>query len=240
LGGSLRPLFLDLCAQDALDLRWADSGSAIRFCYTLIDAAHRTVTELVEESDPVLPATEAAIRDLYDRVVPARGTLIVSGTKAAGFSDRLIPDLVCTAKERGLSVILDVKSADLQNSLPYEPDLIKPNLAEFLATYLPDPPGTEPGLRDAVADTALDLSRRYRCRVVLTRGARSVWVADGADFYEQDFASVPPLNTTGSGDAFTAGMAAALADGTDLRTAVAEGARCGRLNAELLKPGVIR
>jgi len=240
LGGSLCPLFLDLCAQDGLEVRWTDSGSAIRFCYTLIDAATRFVTELVEESEPVGLHTEGALRDLYGRVLPDRGTLIFSGTKAAGFSDQLVPDMVRAAKERGLTVILDVKGADLKNSLPYGPDIIKPNLSEFVATYLPDPPGSERELRDAVADKALALCRRHRCRVVVTRGARSVWAADGDDFFEMDFEVVPPVNTTGSGDAFTAGLAAALSEGADLRSAIAEGARCGRLNAGLFKPGVIR
>ncbi|MDR1143548.1 MAG: PfkB family carbohydrate kinase, partial [Spirochaetaceae bacterium] len=36
LGGSLGPFFLDLCEKDGLDVRWAESGSAVRFCYTLI------------------------------------------------------------------------------------------------------------------------------------------------------------------------------------------------------------
>jgi 1-phosphofructokinase/tagatose 6-phosphate kinase len=66
-----------------------------------------------------------------------------------------------------------------------------------------------------------------------------VWVVSGGEFRELEFPSVPPVNTTGSGDAFTAGLASALDDGRDLYDAVAEGARCGRLNAQYLKPGTI-
>jgi len=39
---------------------------------------------------------------------------------------------------------------------------------------------------------------------------------------------------------FTAALAAALEDGASLEQAIAQGARCGALNAMLLRPGVIK
>jgi len=66
-------------------------------------------------------------------------------------------------------------------------------------------------------------------------------------FYEIEVSAVKAnlttgqvTNTTGCGDAFTAGLAAALESGADFDTAVSEGIRCGALNAALVKPGVIR
>lgn len=239
LGGSLRPLFLQLCEEDGLSIRWAESNSSIRFCYTLIDGSDLSVTELVEEALPVDSMTEGRIVDLFERSLPERGTLTISGTKAPGFSNTVFPTMTKMAKERGLRVILDIRGKDLTESLPFEPDLIKPNLAEFLSTYLPSPPEDPDQLKEAVIQVAQDLERRYHCRVVLTRGAKAVWVVSEGEFKELEFPSVPPVNTTGSGDAFTAGLAAALDDGRDLYDAVAQGARCGRLNAQYLKPGTI-
>jgi 1-phosphofructokinase family hexose kinase len=239
LGGSLQPLFLQLCEEDSLSIRWAESHSPIRFCYTLIDGSDRSVTELVEEALPVDPMTEGRILDLFEQSLPERGTLTISGTKANGFSDMIFPTMTKMAKERGLRVILDIRGKDLTESLPFEPDLIKPNLAEFLSTYIPNPPQEPNRLKEAVIQVAQDLERRYHCRLVLTRGAKAVWVVSGGEFRELEFPSVPPVNTTGSGDAFTAGLASALDDGRDLYDAVAEGARCGRLNAQYLKPGTI-
>ena len=76
--------------------------------------------------------------------------------------------------------------------------------------------------------------------IVLTRGTDSVWYAEAGTLEDYPVEPVQALNTTGSGDAFTAGLAAALADGASLKEALAEGARCGRLNALLLRPGSIR
>jgi len=242
LGGSFRSAFLELCARDSLDIRWAESGSEIRFCYTVVDSTDRSVTELVEESQAVAPGTESAVLGAFRSILPETGTLIVSGTKAAGFSDGLVPTMVKEAREGGLRVVLDIRGADLLGSLPYKPDVVKPNLAEFLGTFLPDedPEDKSDALRKKVADAAGRIAREAGCLVVLTRGAAAVWTHDGSDFREFPVAAVPPVNTTGSGDAFTAGFASVYADGRPLAEAVAEGLRCGARNAALFRPGVIR
>lgn len=246
-GGALAGLFSSLCARDGVPLATAPSGSEIRFCTTAIDEEALTVTELVEEAEPVEAGTEARVLSLFSERVGDFGTLVISGTKAAGYSDAVVPAMTRIAKERGLRVILDLRGADLLGSLPFGPDLIKPNLFELLSTYRPELASAlvdggdaeSLGLEAQVRELSAELVERHGCAVVITRGASSVWFRDGARFDEVPIAAVPPVNTTGSGDAFTAGLAAALADGAAIREAVIEGGRCGALNAALLRPGVI-
>jgi 1-phosphofructokinase/tagatose 6-phosphate kinase len=250
LGGILRPLFLDLCAQDKLSLEWVESGSSIRFCYTLLDDADHSVTELVEESQPVTPGTEERLMAAYTRLLPAYETVIISGAKAGGFSDALVPSMVRQAKEADRQVILDLRGKDLINSLRYKPDIIKPNLLEFAETFapalkarlfVPEAPDAsqEALIRSPIRDLCLELCRNYQCRIILTRGAQSIWFAESGGFGEYALEALQPVNTTGSGDAFTAGLAAALSEGADMEAAIAQGACCGKLNAGLFKAGVI-
>jgi 1-phosphofructokinase/tagatose 6-phosphate kinase len=245
LGGALRPLFLELCREDGLRIEWVESGSPIRFCYTLLNEEDRTVTELVEESGPVEEGTGERLEEAYLRLLPACHTVIISGTKAPGFSGDLVPRMVRAAREAGRRIILDVRGPDLVKSLPFRPDLVKPNLFEFAQTFAPELihrngiAGEEGAVRERVREIAGELGAAYGSAVVLTRGAGPVWILEGKDFAEVPFEAVPALNATGSGDAFTAGLAAALEEGASLREAVREGTRCGRLNAELLRPGVI-
>lgn len=255
LGGNFKDLFIKLCERDSVPLLWAESSSEIRFCYTLLDQSDHSVTELVEESAPVQPGTEAAIWELFKQecnrisnLTETQPTLIVSGTKAAGFSDDIIPNMAGLAKERGFRIILDIKGKDLQNALPYRPDIIKPNLLEFCTTYLPHvDPGRiqvdelyQQSIQGEVLSRAQALADEFGCSIVISRGSKPVWVIEGGRFYEVPLTPVVPINTTGSGDAFTAGMASALDDGLSLQDAVGEGIRCGALNAALLRPGVIR
>ena len=245
LGGALRPLFLELCGRDGLRVEWVESSSPIRFCYTLIDRADKSVTELVEESERVGEGTGGRLLGSFSVLVEECSTLIISGTKAAGFSDDLIPEMVRIAKAKGRRVILDIRGQDLLESLTHKPDVIKPNLFEFLSTYAPELisnnslNGGENEIKERVRKILAELYEKYPCTLVLTRGAGSVWYSEGGELSEYNFEPVEPVNTVGSCDAFTAGLAAALEEGASLGDAVAEGGRCGALNAGLLRPGVI-
>jgi len=249
LGGVMRPLFLSLCEQDGLSVEWVESGSQIRFCYTALSENDGAVTELVEESEAVCAGTEQRLVEKFDSILgasPDLKCLIISGTKAAGFSDEVIPYMTRKAKERGLRVILDIKGKDLIESLQYEPDLIKPNLFEFAATFAPDLVGDndmiaeDAAAQEKIKSAILDTAQKHNCRVILTNGSRKILAADGDKFFEVEFEAVKAVNSTGCGDAFTAGLAAALEEGADFREAISEGAKCGAKNAALVRPGVIR
>jgi 1-phosphofructokinase/tagatose 6-phosphate kinase len=246
LGGATCSLYLELCRQDGVTVRWVESGSPIRFCYTLINQGDESITELVEEAEPVEVGTEQRIRDCYGKLLPGQGTVIFSGTKARGFSDDLVPLMVRQAKEQGKQVILDLRGKDLLHSLEYYPDVIKPNLFEFAHTFAPELIQNneimdhEKQVKVRIEEICREFCEKYRCRIVLTRGAQSVWFAEGDRFSESSFEPIKPVNPIGSGDAFTAGLAAALGDGASLEEAVSRGIYCGRLNAGFLKVGAIR
>jgi sugar/nucleoside kinase (ribokinase family) len=94
--------------------------------------------------------------------------------------------------------------------------------------------------KERIKSAILDTAQKYNCRVILTNGSRKTLAADRNKFFEVEFEAVKAVNSTGCGDAFTAGLAAALEDGADFREAISEGARCGAKNAALVRPGVVR
>jgi len=134
-GGPNREWFLSLCAADGLAVEWVDSGSEVRFCTTVIETATHRATELVEEAVPVLPGTEERLLERFDLLLPGFDILVISGTKAAGYSDRVIPEMVKRATARRITTVLDIKGRDLMACLPFRPAVVKPNLSEFLATF---------------------------------------------------------------------------------------------------------
>ena len=260
LGGIFKPVFLDLCRKDCVNVHWVECGSAIRFCYTIItDGDGRTVTELVEEGEQVAGGTEERLFAAYTGLLPLVKTVVISGTKARGFSDALIPEMVRMAREHGKQIVLDLWGNDLRQSLPHKPDVIKPNLFEFTGTFAGEleqlafksgkvPPdyknmgelsGDEAGVRENVTLLALELAEKYRTKIVLTRGKHPVWYTDGNTLAEIPVETVKPVNTTGSGDAFTGGFSAAINNGLSIKEAIKLGIHCGARNAVCLKPGTI-
>jgi 1-phosphofructokinase/tagatose 6-phosphate kinase len=252
LGYVMRPFFLSLCEQDGLSVQWVESESQIRFCYTLLSDRDGSVTELVEESESVHTGTEERLLEKFDDILAHTAGLnwvIVSGTKAAGFSDAVIPAMTQRAREKGLKVILDIKGKDLNESLKYQPDIVKPNLYEFAVDFAPDLirnnelTAIDDLAKEQIKSAVLDMAQKYKCRVILTNGSRNIIAADIASaksFFEVEFQSVKAVNSIGCGDAFTAGLAAALEDGAGFREAIGEGCKCGALNAALIRPGVVR
>jgi len=246
LGGDMKPLFLSLCEQDGLTIDWAESGSQIRFCYTLLTENDGCVTELVEESELVGAETEKLLIEKFDSLVTSDSHLIVSGTKARGFSDAIIPEMVRKAKEKGMRIILDIKGNDLIECLKYEPDVIKPNLFEFASTFAPELIRNNDLMienntgKEQIKSVMLDIAQKYRCRIVLTDGSWKILAIDSRNYFEVEVTAIKAVNSIGCGDAFTAGLAAALSDGADFNVAISEGIRCGALNAGFVKPGVIQ
>lgn len=250
MSAGLRPLFLSLCEQDGLSVEWVESKSQIRFCYTVINENSGEVTELIEEPEPVSVETEVSagteqrLLEKFETLIGGESSLkyvIISGTKAAGYSDMTIPYMAKKAKEKGLYIILDIKGKDLTESLKYKPDIIKPNLDEFTQTF-----GLEVDNAAGLRELMIDIAQKYRCHIILTNGSRKILAATasgtvcGDKYFEIEIQPVKAVNTTGCGDAFTAGLAAALDDGADFNSAINEGIRCGALNAGLIKPGVIK
>jgi 1-phosphofructokinase family hexose kinase len=248
LGGPTRDWFLSMCEADGLNVAWAESGQAIRVCTTVVDEADGSATELVEEALSVAEGTTERVLEVYAKELPSATAVIVSGTKAAGFSPDAIPSMVGSATSAGKKVVLDIKGADLAASLSFRPLVAKPNLEELLQTYAPakaqalragelDDDGA---LRDLVAGVGAEYWSRFGTYLVVTRGAKSTLYWDGAALREHQGRVVKALNPIGSGDSFTAGLTAVLVEGGDLAEAVAEGSRLGAINAEKLMPGSIR
>ncbi len=254
-GGRNRDLFLSLAAADGVRISGPDSGSEIRFCYTLVNRENGTATEIVEESPPVGAGVGDRVRKDYMRLVPGCGLVVISGTKAPGYPDALYPDFVRTAKEAGKRVLLDLRGGDLRRCLDHGPDIIKPNFAEFAATFVTG--GKMGGETDAgpdlikrVEEEAAAVSRRGTA-VILTRGHLPALCALGGEVFYSPAEKVQAVNTVGCGDAFAAGFAAAWeeaglpAAGTGefsriFDAAVGAGHRAAAANAAILRPGRIR
>lgn len=242
LGGQFRDYFLNLTATDRLNIEWVDSLAEVRSAYTLINRAQNTVTEIVEEARPVEAGTEDRVLALYPKLLMGSDLVIISGTKAAGFSEMIFPEMVRQAKAAKKTVMLDFRGTDLLNSLQFGPDFIKPNLQEFVTTFFPTAIAddkineiTGAGIREKM----LALFDTYGITTILTHGAREILFVENGAIQSRIPEKIIPVNTIGCGDAFAAGFAANWLKQQELLPAIASGMDCARRNALLRRPGVI-
>ena len=243
LGGNRMGEMISLINKDNIDLHYIKVKSAIRTCTTIINESENTTTELVEEPQAVDPQSDKEIRELFMTIINECSTLVISGTRSRGYSSSLYSDFVRIAKELGKRVILDIKGEDLHSSLPYFPDVIKPNLSEFVATYLPKTRVNESDenyeIKNEVIAKMEELHSKYHCNIVITRGKYPIWMYDEHGFSEVPTQKVQVVNTIGCGDALTSGIAYHLDKGDTLKDAVSKSVAYSAKNASLIAPGCI-
>jgi len=266
-GGVFRELFLTLAEKDGLQVLAPDSGSEVRFCTTLLNRKKGTTTELVEESEPVEPATEKEVRKAFQTLLRSVQCLVISGTRAPGYGDTLYAEFVRDAKEAGKRVVLDIRGLDLLSCLPFRPDVVKTNLAEFAGTFLEVSPGGEQ-IRDEWVLQSVDeefrrLAREFGVVSITTNGKEDTLYYNKGQVMRMPVTSkaseksitgeentLPVLNTTGCGDAFLAGFLKAwgkegfpepssLAFQAGIERYIEEAHRVAFLNAVNIRPGRI-
>ena len=206
-----------------------EDPSPIRTCVTVLQNGARgvgtTTTELVQESPAIEgPDTEEKVLSAFGSLLPSVKCVVFTGTRSPGYSADLYPRMAVLAKEKGCSVVMDVKKTDLTGSLALEPsclpDVVKPNLEELIQTY-------------GASSDPLELVESIPCSAVITNGVKGCFIHEpGQELVHVDALRVKALNTTGCGDAFTAALADSLMRGSSLLEACHAGTRAGALKAQ--------
>ncbi|MBN2627885.1 MAG: hypothetical protein JXA95_14555 [Spirochaetales bacterium] len=242
-GGRLGPFFVEEMEKSGVRIYSCPGDTEIRFCYTLLTESPFSATELVEEGDPVSPATEALIRRTYEEKLTGAAALVVAGSAAPGFSSSLYRDFILTAGKQGIPVVVDRHGPLLKEVLEVGPLVVKINMYEFLLSY--DIP------LEAVQDVGEDyygpvgewgkkLFREYGHRFVLTNGERDTLVIDGEKTERLTPVKKEPVNPIGCGDAVTAGVASGMTAGLSLTESASRGMEWAALNLVQKAPGTVR
>lgn len=238
--GEGRDTLLRMCGEENLDILWEPSISAVRTCITLIDTSSRKTTEVVEPSEAVEADMGKRILRRYDEQLPEIDWLILSGSRTPGYSDTLFVEFTKKAVEYNIPVVADFRGPELKTCLDAGLNLVKINMVEFVQTFLPQMEVSETDDDNVLAEVKVKLKELSKSAdYVISRGGRDVLIAHSGRLSNMAVPKVNVRNTIGSGDAFCAALCFALSQGRSLEEAVREGARCGSVNAGILKPGSI-
>lgn len=210
------------------------------------------VTVLNEPGPPVTAELWRAYEaEIADALVGA-AVLVCSGSLPPGAPPEAYAGLVTLARSRGVVAVVDVAGVALEAALRAGADVVVPNLGEAEA-LLESAAGEDV---DAVADAqpraaaaAVELVRRGAHTALVTAASAGAALAvapgggspgiGGPDDRDEDgpwWLAAPPANVRnpiGAGDAFAAGLAAALARGEPITVAAREAVATGTAGVEL-------
>ncbi|GGE16142.1 hypothetical protein GCM10011571_17210 [Marinithermofilum abyssi] len=158
---------------------------------------------------------------------------IFSGSLPLGLSPDTYQECIRIVQSRGAQAMLDTGGEPLKSGLKAQPFVVKLNIQEFISVT-----GCPP--RD---DEILSVLRQWNQRgirlAIITMGERGTWASLEGKAYRINPPSIRAVNPVGSGDAFLAGLGAAIYDGTDLYEALTQATAIASSNALHARAGEI-
>ena len=263
-GGSNADELMLLAQREGLNLKLIPSTGMLRTCTSVIETAVEggcRVTELIEPSPTVEEPCIQEISKAVQASLPTARAFVIAGSMAPGFPTDYQARLAALAHNAGVPVFLDLQGAPLRAAIVAQPALVKINLSEFVATFLSDrfQGGEHSGIlaesvmAPKIIEAVAEVSRQHATTFVLTRGAKSILIAQHGEVRIVPVTPLAPseiLNPIGSGDAFLAGMVARLiaaASGPVSRSftldalehACTFATACAQSNARTARPGFL-
>lgn len=191
-------------AELAVDVRWIETNPPQRVCTTLLDRESDRTTEIVENAASVsesdLRTFASAFAEEGQKTNPA--ILVLTGSLPTGVPKDFFSTLLDCAR---VPAILDIRGEELLAALPHRPLVVKPNREELGHT-----------VRRELSDDAdvwqamSELNARGAEWVIVTNGARQVFVSRETQRFRFQPPRVDVVNPIGCGDCFTAGLAFAM------------------------------
>ena len=157
--------------------------------------------------------------------------LVASGSLPPGVPHDFYAQIARSAARRGIRFVLDTRGEPLKLAVREGVFLLKPNLRE-----LGQLAGTEIESEEQQLNIAEEILRSGGCKVlVLSLGAAGVLLMTPDTYSRIRSPSVPIKSKVGAGDSMVGGIVFGLAQGMDVRNAVAHGVAAGA--AAVMTPG---
>jgi len=234
LGGDRGEYLRKQLQSRSIEMDFVTVQPGTRQCVTVLDEANKTVTELVEESQPVAGEDYDALFAIVQKHVPACSAVIMSGTLTPGAPADFYFHCAQKAHAAGTLAVIDAQGISLHEALPATPDVVKPNRSELAATV-----GRELADEQSVMSAMRELNERGAKRVIVTAGTTPTLAFDGRSFWRARVPQVSMVNPIGSGDAFTAGLVWRLLRGEDLGEACRWASATGAANTLTMLAGEV-
>ena len=233
--------FIKLAAKDNLKIIPVDSPVRIRNCYTLLNIEKGTASEvIVDEPEKVGKDIERKTAGIFFSNIYNMDILILTGSRARGFSDSIIPAMIKEAKEAGAEIFADYRENDLLNSLisrEIRPDYVKINFDELKATF----PGEFSQIKknSLIKEKLREISDRYNNTFIITNGKKETIFAGKGQCGIIKPQPVRAFNHIGCGDSFLAGLVYSFIKGSSVYDAVIKAGETATANALNYRPGSI-
>src|SRR5262245_10852013 len=210
----------ELLTAEGHDVRAVVTDGEARSQVIIIEDDLR-ITVLNEPGPPLSASDRDRLLAAFADELPGHRVATANGSLPPGAPDVTYGEVVALAHERGVIAVVDATREALSACLPFEPDVVTPNLAEAhsaLHGAVDEAVEAVDDARAAAVAAARSLHEAGARAALVTAGRHGVGGADADGAFWVTAPSVHEVNPVGAGDSFVAGLAVALERGDDLRT----------------------
>jgi tagatose 6-phosphate kinase len=202
-----------------------------RSTINLLDRESGRETQITEAGPTVGPDSLNQFLFHYEDTIESGDLVVLSGGLPVGAPSDLYATMIRIARSKGARCVVDASPVPLAAALAEKPELVKPNLDELSALY------GKPVRQKAeiiAAVRALGIAR-----AVVSMGAKGALLVTPEGAWHAAPLDLRPVNTVGSGDCLTAGLALAMHRKWNWKKALALGTACAASNAVRVEVGTV-
>lgn len=228
VGGMTGQLIQSEFKQMGVPVRWIPCASAIRTCTTILDETTGSTTELVENSYPISAQELDAFSSAFDEEARRARVVVITGSLPRGTPNDYLRQLMDGKQAK---FILDVRGPELEQILPLNPYVVKPNREELAKTV-----GRALDCDDDLIGAMRILRERGAQWVVVSQGSAALFALGPDGLLQLKPPEVTVRNPIGCGDCLAAGIAAGVHRQEPMLAALELGIRAAAENARALLP----
>jgi len=204
-----------------------------RLVQNFIDPVAHTETRVDELGPLVSPRELRRLEQRWKKLLAEAQIAIIAGSTPRGVPDTLYRDLVTTAKQAGIPVIVDARDVLLAQSIAATPTIITPNLAELQALV-----GHQLTVPRGVQQATGELIQQGIELVLISLGPKGAMaVTDSGSWFVRP-PEVKVVSPVGSGDAMVAGLVSAVVEEVPLPERLKWAVAAGTANAAVFGAGL--
>lgn len=234
LGGASGDFIAKELIKMGIENKFQSIKGETRACLAIIDD-DKNQTELLESGPEISHEEFASWMTIYRELLNTTDIIVASGSLPKGLSDDTYSIIIKEAKEKRVKFLLDTSGQALIKSLSAAPYFIKPNTDEIKLIT-----NKESNSREDIIEAIKYLLSKGIEIVTVSLGKGGSITGHGKRLYEAIIPEVQAVNSVGSGDSFTAGMAVAIKRGMTMEDAIKFASACGTANAMEKQTGFIK
>jgi 1-phosphofructokinase family hexose kinase len=193
---------LRLLAQAHVPFDFVQAEGETRVNTVIVDQMSQSQSTIIAETMHITDEQEDVLQRKVREALATAKVLCVSGSLPRGASPNCYSLMIESARDLGVTTILDTSGPALRDSLSAKPTYIKPNWPE-----LEELVGRTLGSLDHVVDAVRSVLEMGPEWVVASLGDQGIVAAHGDEVYRIPPLQIPVVSTSGGGDGVVAGIA---------------------------------